>query len=167
MVADLLSEESIRQLVDDLPELDGIVHCAGIVKPNPFIFLEREELDLVMNTNFTGPVLLTTYLIRKKIIKKNASIVFISSISGNLISYVGGSAYNASKSAINGIIKGMALDLATKGIRVNSVMPGMIETGILKEGIIDEEYLNADRKRYPLGRYADGRGCICDSIFIV
>ncbi len=153
ITADLLNEESINLISGKLPALDGIVHCAGIVKPKPFNYLDREELDLIINTNFTGPVLLTINLVQKKLIKKNASVVFISSISGTYVSYIGGSAYNASKGAINGIIKGMALDLAPKGIRINSIVPGMIETGILREGTVDEESLKEDRKRYPLGRY--------------
>ena len=65
--------------------------------------------------------------------------MFISFISGIYVSYIGGSAYNASKGAINGIIKGMALDLAPKGIRINSIVPAMIETDILREGTIDEQ----------------------------
>ena len=61
--------------------------------------------------------------------------------------------YSASKGAINGLVKGMALDLASKGIRVNSVVPGMIETNILSKGTITQEQLQEDIKRYPLKRY--------------
>jgi len=70
-----------------------------------------------------------------------------------LCSYIGGSAYSASKGAINGILKGMALDLAPRQIRVNSVIPGMIDTGIFDGSGITQENLENDRKRYPLGRY--------------
>jgi NAD(P)-dependent dehydrogenase (short-subunit alcohol dehydrogenase family) len=61
--------------------------------------------------------------------------------------------YSASKGAINGLMKNMALDLASKGIRVNSVNPGMVETHIFDAGTITSEQLEEDRKRYPLKRY--------------
>ena len=152
-IADLATDSGIDSLAGVLPSLDGIVHVAGIVKPKPFPFLNRSELDEIMNINFYGPTLLTNVLIRKKLIKKQASIVFISSISGVTCSSSGGSAYSASKGAINGIIKGMALDLAAKQIRVNSILPGMIDTGIYNGSAISEQDLIEDRKRYPLGRY--------------
>ena len=84
---------------------------------------------------------------------KGSSIVFISSISGPYVSYIGGSMYSASKGAIDGVAKGMAIELASKSIRVNCVNPGMIETNILSSGEISEEQLKEDTKRYPLGRY--------------
>ena len=69
------------------------------------------------------------------------------------MSSVAGSLYSASKGAVNGIVKGMAIELAAKQIRVNSVNPGMIETNIFSVGIISEEQLNEDKKKYPLKRY--------------
>jgi NAD(P)-dependent dehydrogenase (short-subunit alcohol dehydrogenase family) len=57
----------------------------------------------------------------------------------------GNSIYSASKGAINGIMKNMALDLASKNIRVNNVNPGMIETHILDEGIITPEQLEEEK----------------------
>lgn len=151
--ADLTIENNISRLADVTPKLDGLVHGAGIVKPKPFQFLNRKELDEIMDINFQAPVLLTNQLIRGKKVNKNASIVFISSVSGTSVSFIGGSAYSASKGALNGIIKGMALDMASKQIRVNSVVPGMIDTGIFDQSGISSEDLLNDRKRYPFGRY--------------
>jgi NAD(P)-dependent dehydrogenase (short-subunit alcohol dehydrogenase family) len=96
---------------------------------------------------------LSQQLIKSKKINKGASIVFISSISGVTCSSVGGSIYSASKGAINGLVKGMALDLAPKMIRVNTVNPGMISTSIYDAGTISGEQLKEDIKRYPLKRY--------------
>ena len=136
-----------------MPALDGVVHCAGFTIPKPFVFLSKDDVDAVMKVNFSTPVFLTQKLLKSKKINKKASIVFISSISGVYVSSVAGSLYSASKGAVNGIVKGMAIELAAKQIRVNSVNPGMIETNIFSAGIISEEQLNEDKKKYPLKRY--------------
>ena len=153
LTADLSNDQELEIIVENLPKLDGIVHVAGIVKPKPFAFISKQDLNEIMEINFYAPVLLSNLLIRKKKINKFGSIVFISSISGVLCSFIGGSTYSASKGAINGIIKGMALDLAPKQIRVNSIIPGMIDTGIFDGSGITLEDLKEDVKRYPLKRY--------------
>jgi NAD(P)-dependent dehydrogenase (short-subunit alcohol dehydrogenase family) len=153
IVADLSNEEERQKLVDDSPLVDGLVNCAGITKTLPFQFVTADALKSVMDVNFTAPVLVSAELIKRKKISKNGSIVFISSISGVLSAIIGNSVYSASKGAINGIAKNMALELASKGIRVNCVNPGQVETHILDEGIITPEQLEDDKKHYPLKRY--------------
>lgn len=153
IIADLSIDEDIDKLANEIPKIDGIVHCAGFTIPKPFNFISKDDVDSVMKVNFTTPVFLTQKLLKTKKINRGASIVFISSISGVYISAVAGSLYSASKGAVNGIVKGMAIELASKQIRVNSVNPGMIETNIFSEGTISEAQLNEDKKRYPLKRY--------------
>lgn len=153
ILADLSSEDDLNKLVSDLPALNGLVHCAGLTIPKPFHFYSKENIQTVMGVNFEAPVFLTQALIKQKKISKHASIVFISSISGVYVSYMAGSIYSASKGAINGIAKGMALELSSKGIRVNSVNPGMVQTNILSQGVVSDEQLEEDRKKYPLKRY--------------
>jgi len=153
IMADLSNENERKQLVDKLTEINGLVNCAGIGKILPFHFVTTEVLTNCMNVNFTAPVIMSAELIKRKKIVKNASIVFISSISGVLIAGIGNSVYSASKGAINGIAKNMALDLAVKGIRVNCVNPGVIETHIFDDGTITTEQLEEDKKRYPLKRH--------------
>lgn len=152
-IADLTRLCETNDLGTLIPEIHGIVHCAGIVKTLPFQFITMEQLDHIMNVNFTTPTIFSQQLIKNKIIKKGASIVFISSISGIYISIPGNSMYSASKGAIHGMVKGMALDLASKGIRVNSVNPGMIQTELLNEGTISDDQLKEDIKKYPMNRY--------------
>lgn len=153
IIADLNEDVDVDTLASEMPRLDGIVHCAGFTIPKPFNFISKDDFDAVMKVNFSTPVFLTQKLLKSKKINKMASVVFISSISGVYVSSVAGSLYSASKGAVNGIIKGMAIELATKQIRVNSVNPGMIDTNIYSEGMISEDQLNEDRKRYPLKRY--------------
>lgn len=153
VVADLSKEDERKRLMDSSPMLDGLVNCAGIVKTLPFHFVNAESLESVMNINFTAPVLLSSALVKERKFSKKSSIVFISSISGCVCVGGGNSMYSASKGAINGVMKNMALDLAPKGIRVNSVNPGMVETHIFDAGLISSEQLEDDKKRYPLKRY--------------
>jgi NAD(P)-dependent dehydrogenase (short-subunit alcohol dehydrogenase family) len=153
IIADLSEEHDRNQLVDSVPKLDGLVHCAGLTKTVFFPFIDADSLTSVMDVNFTAPALISAQLAREKKLAKNSSIVFISSISGCVCVWGGNSIYSASKGAVNGLMKNMALDLASKGIRVNSVNPGMVETHIFDAGVITPEQLEEDKKRYPLKRY--------------
>lgn len=153
IIFDFNEIENIDELVEFFPLLDGIVHCAGLADPVPFQFINKDKLDLIFDVNFYAPVLLSQLILKNKKINKGSSIIFISSISGVYCSSFGGSIYSASKGAINGLVKGMALDLSTKMIRVNSINPGVIETNIFEKGKVTEEQLDEDKKRYPLKRF--------------
>ncbi|WP_454986960.1 SDR family NAD(P)-dependent oxidoreductase [Capnocytophaga bilenii] len=153
IVADLTKEEDIERLVALTDSLNGLVNCAGLTIPKPFKFLQESDIETVMTVNFNAPLLLTQRLVKKKKLEKGGSVVFISSISGTKVSYIAGSIYSASKGAINGLCKGLALELAPQQIRVNTVVPGMVETNIVSGGEIAEEQLEIDRQKYPLKRY--------------
>jgi len=152
-ISDLSKEESLDEIIDTLPELDGIVHAAGIVKTLPFQFVSKKNIQEVFDINFFAPVLMTQKMIKKKKVSKTASIVFVSSIDGPIISHIGNSIYSASKGAVSAIVKNMAVDLANKKIRVNGVLPGMIETPLINIADITQEQLDKDLQLYPLKRY--------------
>jgi NAD(P)-dependent dehydrogenase (short-subunit alcohol dehydrogenase family) len=153
IIADLRNSQDTRLMVEKAPCLDGIVHCAGFTKSAPFKFINEEDLSEILQVNFIAPTLISQLLLKSKKLNKGASIVFISSISGVYCSSVGGVMYSASKGAINGIVKGMAIELAQMNIRVNAVCPGMINTNIFDSGVITKEQLIEDVMKYPLKRY--------------
>jgi NAD(P)-dependent dehydrogenase (short-subunit alcohol dehydrogenase family) len=153
IVADFEEKVDVQALIDKTPILNGLVNCAGFTKTVPFQFISDTDMVQVMNVNFMTPALMTAQLLKKKKIIKSASIVWISSISGPVCVWGGNSLYSASKGAVNSIMKNMAIDLAPKGIRVNSVCPGQIETPILDAGVISTEQMNDEKKRYPLKRF--------------
>lgn len=153
LLADLSKEEEIFKLVDALPVLDGVSLNAGIVKTLPVKFISNEALIEVLNVNMIGPVILTQRLLKKKKLQKGSSVVFTSSIGGVMISTIGNTMYGISKGGLNAFMKGLALEMASLGIRSNSVNPGFVDTNILSTGVISEEQLKDNMAKYPLGRY--------------
>ena len=121
---------SIRNYIlnTGINNIDVFIHCAGINNPKPYI--ESTELSILntMQIN-TFSFLYITQELSKFFIDNNTKILAISSIYGS-ISRVGRLEYNASKSALNGMIKSLALELAPRGIVVNSIAPGFIETSL-------------------------------------
>lgn len=154
IIADLNSDTDISNLIDELPLLNGVVHSAGLATLLPFQFLNSDKLTSLMNINFNVPTIISSMLVKKKKCVKGSSFVFISSIDGPKVTHMGNSVYGASKSAITAISKGMALELASKKIRVNCIQPGMTETPLIHNESITQEQLDEDMKTYPLGRYA-------------
>ncbi len=155
IVADLSKEEDVDKLVSEMPVINGIVNNAGffIVKLLPFI--KTEDLRKMFKLNLEAPILLTNNIVKKKKIAKNSSMVFVSSI-GKSIPSPGNSMYSAAKGGLSSFMKNAAIDLASKKIRCNAVLPGMIETPlILEEEIYTETQLEADKKIYPLKRYGN------------
>ena len=153
IVADLSSEDGVNVLVDQCPQIDGLVNNAGSTIMVPTQFISREKLMQVLEVNTVAPIMLTQQLLKKKKLGKGASVVITDSISGVKIASPGNVLYSTSKSAINGFVKNAALDLASKNIRVNAVCPGMIDTHILDNGSVTAEDVEADMKKYPLRRY--------------
>lgn len=149
----LADENTWGDMVANIPVLDGIANCAGIANMNPFMFVNRDEFDKVFNINFFGPVLLTKSIIKAKKLNKGGSIVFVASQDGNLIVHAGNSVYSASKSALVGMSRNMAIDLAPKKIRVNCILPGTTDTPLIRTGNVTEESLAEVAKSFPLKRF--------------
>ena len=153
IISDLTDENQMGDLVENLPKIDGCVFCAGIAKTLVLQSSEKSDISEVFNANTFSHIRLTQMLVQEKRLNKNASLAYISSISGVKCGYIGGGLYGASKGAIEGFIKGTALELANRGIRLNTVVPAMIETPLLDNSEISAEQLEEDKKRYPLKRY--------------
>lgn len=153
MCADLIVQDELEKLIEQLPKLDGLVNVAGIAKPLVLQLTEPEDVNEIMQINMMVPIQLTRLVVQNKKLNKGASLVYISSINGNNCAYIGSSIYAASKSALTGFMKGVALELAPRGIRANCINPGMIDTDLLSSASIGQEELEKDRLKYPLKRY--------------
>ena len=152
IIADLNIPEDINALVEKCPALNGLVNNAGIVKGKPVGHLKLEDLQDVYQINVFGVALLTKGLLRKKKMAKGSSIVFTSSIS-SYITAAGLSIYASSKAAINAYMRTCAIELGTKEIRCNSVLPGMVETAFINSVFYTADDKQKDLNLYPLGRY--------------
>ena len=152
--ADMTDAEDMKALIEQSPAVDGIANCAGIANMNPFPFVTREEMEHVMDVNCYGSVMLVNQLLKARKLKKGSSVVFVSSVDGPKIVHAGNSAYSASKSALVGMARNMAIDLAGKKIRVNCVLPGTTDTPMIHTGSATDESLAETAKSLPLKRFA-------------
>lgn len=151
----LTSEVELENMVETLPKLDGVASNAGIVKSQVSQLSDRSDIEQIFEINTFSHIRLIQLLQQKKRLNKGASIVFLSSMSGVYCGAIGGSLYGSTKAALNGFTKALALELAPRNIRVNTVNPGMINTGVFDETIISKEKLEEDAQRYPLKRYGN------------
>lgn len=150
---DLTDYDKLCNTVAQFPKFDGVASNAGIVLSLLAKFNEPSDMERIFNINTFSHINLVQQLISQKKLNKGASIVFTSSMSGVFCGLAGGSLYGASKSAILGYSKALAIELAPRGIRVNTIHPGMIETPLTNGTALSKELLEEDAKKYPLGRY--------------
>lgn len=153
-VADLTDEAQVQNLVEAVPAIDGIACCAGVADMNPFSFVTAEEMERVFKVNCFAPVMLVNKLLKAKKLNKGASVVFVSSVDGPKVVHAGNTVYSGSKSALVGMARNMAIDLAKKKIRVNCVLPGTTDTPMIRTENVTEEMLAENAKLFPLQRFA-------------
>jgi NAD(P)-dependent dehydrogenase (short-subunit alcohol dehydrogenase family) len=121
----------------------------------------------IRKINLDCVLVLCSELLKKKKINKHSSIVFISSISA-IRGAKGNGLYAITKTALDAVSKVYANELSSKGIRVNTVQPGMVDTDMSKqaEDILSKEVLDIDRSKYPLG-YGETKDIALPIIFLL
>lgn len=156
IAADIARQEEIDNLIAQLPVLDGCVLCAGIPQVCPVKHFKRSDIEDIFSVNTFAPIMITSSLLKKKKIHKASSVVLIESVSGVFVGTKGDVSYNASKAALNGFLKGAALELAGQGIRINAINPGLVPTNILNltnEMFAETHHTDIMVESYPLKRY--------------
>ncbi|BFF91597.1 cyclopentanol dehydrogenase-like [Drosophila madeirensis] len=158
IAADMNKESDVDQIVSATlakhGRLDVLVNNAGILELGTIENTSLEQYDRLMNTNVRA-IYHLTMLATPELIKTKGNIVNVSSVNG-IRSFPGVLAYNVSKAAVDQFTRCVALELAPKGVRVNSVNPGVIITELQRRGGLDEEayakFLEHAKVTHALGR---------------
>ena len=166
--ADLTISQELDSLVENVPQLDGLVLSSGRTgNALPIKFDKREKINPVFEANFFAPFELMRSLFKSKKLKDGSSVVTIASIGGVKAFATGNGDYGAAKAALNSIMKFAAKEFAPKGIRVNCICPGMIQTPMVDGCDFSEEQLKADIATYPLKRYGKPEEVAYGAIYLL
>lgn len=125
-------DQMIDQIITDLGPINVLVNCAGITRDKSFVKMSKEQWDEVINTNLTGPFNLCHKVVPMMLETGWGRVVNISSIVGQQGNF-GQANYAAAKGGLIAFTKTLARELARKGITVNTVCPGFIETDMTKD----------------------------------
>lgn len=149
-------EEALKKIIDRHNKIDILVNNAGVTADSLLMRMKAEDWDRVVGTNLKGTALCTKAVSRTMIRQRYGRIINLSSVVGQM-GNVGQSLYAASKAGIIGFTKAMARELASRGITVNAVAPGLIETEMTAQlpDKLKEDFLSS----IPLGRFGT-----CDEV---
>jgi 3-oxoacyl-[acyl-carrier protein] reductase len=149
-------EEAIKKIVDHHKKIDILVNNAGVTSDNLLIRMRSEDWDQVVGTNLKGTIFCTKSASRVMIRQRYGRIINLSSVVGQM-GNAGQSLYAATKAGIIGFTKAMAREVASRGVTVNAVAPGFIETEMTAQlsAKMQEDFLHS----IPLGRFGT-----CDEV---
>lgn len=158
ITGELANEEDVKKIVDSTVKhylsLDVLVNNAGVLELGTIENTSLEQFDRIFNVNVRAVYQLTMLAV-PHLIKSKGTIVNVSSVNG-IRSFAGLLAYNMSKSALDQMTRCVALELAGRGVRVNSVNPGVVVTNLQKRGGMDDaayaKFLEHSKETHALGR---------------
>lgn len=143
------SEEMVKNVLAKYKKVDILVNNAGITRDGLVMRMSEEDYDAVMDTNLKGTFNMIRHLSRSFLKQKSGKIINLSSVSG-VMGNAGQANYSASKAGVIGLTKSVARELASRGICVNAIAPGFIETEMTDA--MSEDAQNALKQMIPLGR---------------
>lgn len=169
--ADVADEAQVEAVVADttrqLGPIDILVNCAGIFPNCPVVEMDTAEWDRVFAVNVRGPMMLSRAVAREMLARgARGSIISISSTAGES-ARTGGAHYCGSKAALNMLTHTLAIELGSRGIRVNSVAPGLVMDRVMSvDDPLVDEYPRALLKGIPIGRTARGEEIASAVLFL-
>lgn len=125
------SEAFVKQILDKYKKVDILVNNAGVTRDNLIMRMSEADYDAVLDTNLKGAFNMIRHLSRSFIKQRGGKIINISSVSG-VLGNAGQANYSASKAGLIGLTKSVAREFASRGINVNAVAPGFIDTDMTK-----------------------------------
>ncbi len=138
-----------NQVMDETDRIDVLVNNAGITRDNLLVRMKEDDWDAVLSVNLKGPFLCTQIAARKMMKQRSGRIINIASVVG-VLGNVGQANYVAAKAGIIGLTKTAAREYAARGVTVNAVAPGFIETDMT--AVIPDKARQAMLAQVPLGR---------------
>ncbi|HLF18469.1 MAG TPA: 3-oxoacyl-[acyl-carrier-protein] reductase [Candidatus Omnitrophota bacterium] len=156
-------QEIVQKIIDKYKRVDILVNNAGITKDNLLFRMSDADWDEVMSVNLKGVFNCTKAVLKVMLKAKTGRIINISSIIG-IIGNVGQANYAASKAGIIGFTKSIALEMASRGITVNAIAPGYIETDMTAQ--LKDTTREALLKGIPLGRFGSARDIAGACLFL-
>ena len=153
IVTNLNDKDDIISLADEAEkcfgQIDVLINNAGVTADNLFMRMKDEDWEKVININLTAAMRLTRQVIRGMIKKRFGRVIFISSVVG-YTGNAGQTNYSASKSALVGLTKSLALEVASRGITCNLIAPGFISTPMTDK--LSDDQKNNIVKNIPVNR---------------
>lgn len=144
-------ETGVKQVLEEHGSIHTLVANAGITRDGLLMRMSDEDIDVVLSTNLAGSIRLARAAVRGMLKARYGRIIMISSVVGMLGS-AGQVNYAASKSGLIGAARSMARELGSRGITVNVVAPGFVDTDMTAQ--LDEERRAEILSAIPAGRYA-------------
>ena len=144
------TSEAIAEVIKKHGALDILVNNAGITKDGLMMRMSEEDFDAVMNTNLKGAFTTCKAASRQMMKQRSGRVINISSVSG-VLGNAGQANYASAKAGVIGLTKSMARELATRGVTVNAVAPGFIETDMTK--VLSEQVKEAAVGQIPMGHF--------------
>ena len=152
--ADITNADDVAGLIEGtiaaFGKLDALINNAGITRDMLLMRMSEEDWDAVLTTNLKGAFLCSKAAIRPMIRQRGGSIVNLTSVVG-LVGNAGQSNYAAAKAGLVGFTKSLAKEVGSRGITVNAVAPGFIETRLTD--VLSDEIKETSIKQIPLGRF--------------
>jgi 3-oxoacyl-[acyl-carrier protein] reductase len=143
-------EAMIKDIVKEHGRLDILVNNAGITKDGLIMKMKEEDFDSVLNVNLKGTFNTIRHSARQMLRQKSGKIINISSVSG-ILGNAGQANYAASKAGVIGLTKTIARELGSRGITVNAIAPGFVDTEMT--GVLSEEIRENACRQIILGRF--------------
>ncbi len=158
-VCDITNYNKIKDIISQQTKIDVLINNAGTNIPEHFLDVKKNNMDKIVNINIKAAFNVANLVAKKMILTKNrkkigGAIINMSSQMG----HVGGkirSVYNMTKFGIEGLTKGMAIDLAKYNIRVNTVAPTFVVTPMTKQFLKNKQFKKDVLNNIPLGRFAE------------
>ena len=143
----------MKSLENDGITIDGVIHSAGISTTLPLRMITPDKIQPLFDVNVSSAIYLSKWVTRKKLVPENgSSIVFLSSVMGS-VGEAGKTIYSITKGAVLAASRSMAVELASKNVRVNCISPGVVETPMTDDAVYsrNEEARKKIENLHPLG----------------